>query len=195
MKTNPDTTNQPDNTKVKINLGRISVYVVVSYLLVMFASSVLYIFIWEEFSLDNLEHYIEQHWGKGILGLLLMILVLYSLTGSLVTYFINGRSLKGIRWYCDWKAVGFYLTRPVPLKHYRLQLLLPGILLGVLPVLHGFCTGNATAYVCGIITLVCSTTDFAMWYKLRPFDGEDLFQMGKKTYQGTVIRRNYAKKD
>ena len=110
-----------------------------------------------------------------------------------MTYFISGRSLKGIRWHCDWKSAGFYPSRPVPLKHYRLLLLLPGILLGVLPVLHGFCTGNATAYVFGIIALVCSTADFTMWHKLRPFDDEDLFQPGKNTYEGTVIRRNYAK--
>ena len=183
---NQNPASQPDGIEVKINPGRISIYVVVFYLLVMFASSVLYIFIWEEFSVYNLGHYIGQHWGRGIFGLLLIIFVLYILAGSLVTYFISGRSLKGIRWHCDWKSAGFYPSRPVPLKHYRLLLLLPGILLGVLPVLHGFCTGNATAYVFGIIALVCSTADFTMWHKLRPFDDEDLFQPGKNTYEGTV---------
>ena len=79
------------------------------------------------------------------------------------------------------------------MKHYRLLLLLPGILMGLLPVLHGFCTGNATAYVFGIISLLCCSSDFMMWYKLRPFDDEDLFRPGKNTFQGTVIRRNYAK--
>lgn len=190
---NPNPASQPNGIEVKINPGRISIYVIVFYLLVMFASSVLYIFIWEEFSVYNLGHYIGQHWGRGIFGLLLIIFALYILAGSLVTYFISGRSLKGIRWHCDWKSAGFYPSRAVPLKHYRLLLLLPGILLGVLPMLHGFCTGNATAYVFGIITLVCSTADFTMWYKLRPFDDEDLFQTGKNTYEGTVIRRNYAK--
>ena len=61
---NPNPTSQPDGIEVKINPGRISVYVVVFYLLVMFASSVLYIFIWEEFSVYNLGHYIGQHWGR-----------------------------------------------------------------------------------------------------------------------------------
>ena len=87
---NPNPTSQPDGIEVKINPGRISVYVVVFYLLVMFASSVLYIFIWEEFSVYNLGHYIGQHWGRGIFGLLLIIFVLYILAGSLVTYFISG---------------------------------------------------------------------------------------------------------
>ena len=193
VQSTPNPAAQPDGMEVKINLGRISVYVVMFYILVMFASSALYIFIWEEFSVYNLAHDIGLHWGRGILRLLLIIFVLYILAGSLVSYFISGRSLKGIRWHCDWKSAGFYPSRAVPLKHYRLLLLLPGILLGVLPVLHGFCTGNATAYVFGIIALVCSTADFTMWYKLRSFDDEDLFQTGKNTYQGTVIRRNYAK--
>ena len=193
VQSTPNPAAQPDGMEVKINPGRISVYVVMFYILVMFASSALYIFIWEEFSVYNLGHYIGLHWGRGILRLLLIIFVLYILAGSLVSYFISGRSLKGIRWHCDWKSAGFYPSRAVPLKHYRLLLLLPGILLGVLPVLHGFCTGNATTYVFGIIALVCSTADFTMWYKLRSFDDEDLFQTGKNTYQGTVIRRNYAK--
>ena len=193
VQSTPNPAAQPDGMEVKINPGRISFYTVVFYLLVMFASSVLYIFIWEEFSVYNLGHYIGLHWGRGILRLLLIIFVLYILAGSLVSYFISRRSLKGIRWHCDWKSAGFYPSRAVPLKHYRLLLLLPGILLGVLPVLHGFCTGNATAYVFGIISLLCCSSDFTMWYKLCPFDDEDLFQPGKNTFQGTVIRRNYTK--
>lgn len=55
---NPNPASQPNGIEVKINPGRISIYVIVFYLLVMFASSVLYIFIWEEFSVYNLGHYI-----------------------------------------------------------------------------------------------------------------------------------------
>lgn len=190
---NQNPTPQPDGIEVKINPGRITVYVVVSYLLVMFASSALYIYIWEEFSLYNLGHYIGLHWGRSIFWLILPVVGLYILLYSLLGYFINGRSLKGLRWACDWKSIGLAPTRPVPLKHYRLLLLLPGILLGLLPVLHGFCTGNATAYIFGIISLLCCSSDFMMWYKLRPFDDEDLFRPGKNTSQGTVIRRNYTK--
>ena len=43
---NPNPASQPNGIEVKINPGRISIYVIVFYLLVMFASSVLYIFIW-----------------------------------------------------------------------------------------------------------------------------------------------------
>ena len=216
---------QPDGIEVKLNLSKTAVYEILLYFLAMFASSALYIYIWEEFSSFNWGHFIGLHYGKSVLQLLLAIVGLYILLYSLLGYFINGRSLKGLRWACDWKSIGlapprpgpmkplpqlFVLPRirngrgplidgvwtrdrPVPLKHYRLLLLLPGILMGLLPVLHGFCTGNATAYVFGIISLLCCSSDFMMWYKLRPFDDEDLFRPGKNTFQGTVIRRNYAK--
>lgn len=184
---------QPDGIEVKLNLSKTAVYEILLYFLAMFASSALYIHIWEEFSSFNWGHFIGLHYGKSVLQLLLAIVGLYILLYSLLGYFINGRSLKGLRWACDWKSIGLAPTRPVPLKHYRLLLLLPGILMGLLPVLHGFCTGNATAYVFGIISLLCCSSDFMMWYKLRPFDDEDLFKPGKNTFQGTVIRRNYAK--
>ena len=146
---------QPDGIEVKLNLSKTAVYEILLYFLAMFASSALYIYIWEEFSSFNWGHFIGLHYGN---------ILLYSLLG----YFINGRSLKGLRWACDWKSIGLVPTRPVPLKHYRLLLLLPGTLMGLLPVLHGFCTGNATAYVFGIISLLCCSSDFTMWYKLRP---------------------------
>lgn len=196
---NPNPAPQPDGMEVKINPGRITVYVVVSYLLVMFASSALYIYIWEEFSLYNLGHYIGLHWGRSIFWLILPVVGLYILLYSLLGYFINGRSLKGLRWACDWKSIGLAPTRPVPLKHYRLLLLLPGILMGLLPVLHGFCTGNATAYVFGIISLLCCSSDFMMWYKLRPFDDEDLFRPGKTrpkapSSDATIRNRAYRRR-
>ena len=102
-----------------------------------------------------------------------------------------GTSVK----HFDWTGVGFSLTRPIPLKFYRVSLLLPGILLGVMPAIHGFCTGEANIFFLGLFGILGGTGDFLFWYSLRAFDDEDLLLAGKKAFQATIIKRNYGKND
>ena len=125
--------------------------------------------------------------------MLLLAFAANILTGYLFLYFYNRRQTKTIRFDSSWSGVGYYSTRPLPLKWYRLFLLFPGIVLGILPFLHGFCTGNKMVYAFGIFSLACAVGDVMLYWKLRPFDDEDLYQAGGKAFQGTVIRRNYAK--
>lgn len=107
---NQNPASQPDGIEVKLNLSKTAVCEILLYFLAMFASSALYIYIWEEFSSFNWGHFIGLHYGKSVLQLLLAIVGLYILLYSLLGYFINGRSLKGLRWVCDWKSIG--LTHP-----------------------------------------------------------------------------------
>lgn len=109
---NQNPASQPDGIEVKLNLSKTAVCEILLYFLAVFASSALYIYIWEEFSSFNWGHFIGLHYGKSVLQLLLAIVGLYILLYSLLGYFINGRSLKGLRWACDWKSIG--LAPPVP---------------------------------------------------------------------------------
>ena len=124
-----------------------------------------------------------------------LFLVFYILIQAGILYWFSGKDKKLLHWHFDWTGVGFSLTRPIPLKFYRVSLLLPGILLGVMPAIHGFCTGEANIFFLGLFGILGGTGDFLFWYSLRAFDDEDLLLAGKKAFQATIIKRNYGKND
>nr|WP_278706547.1 hypothetical protein [Bacteroides intestinalis] len=81
------------------------------------------------------------------------------------------------------------------MKFYRVSLLLPGILLGVMPAIHEFCTREANIFFLGLFGVLGGTGDLLFWYSLRAFDDEDLLLADKKAFQATIIKRNYGKND
>lgn len=185
----PDAGNLPGSIEVKISLTRLSGYILLAYLFFLFAGTALYTYVWEEFTAYSIGHYIGQFWGRLVFPCLLLAFVLLVSLNGLLLFLANGRSLKGLHWHCDWAGTGWHCRRPLPLKYYRIVLLLPGILLGVLPALHGFCTGWPEVYVFGLVCLICSLGDFTLWFKLRPFSDDDLYVSHGRELQGKVIRR------
>lgn len=183
-----------NEAEIKLTLRSISLRVLIFYLLSLYAGTLLYVFIWEEFSAYGFGYGFGTLWVKGAVWKLLVSGGGYLLLEFLVIYVINGYRLQGIGWHWDLKGIGAYLHHPVPLRLYRLRLLLPGLLMGLLPLVHGFCTGNGHVYAVGLLALTAATADFRIWFKLRPYDDDDLFREGKKSYEGTVIRRNYGKR-
>ena len=183
-----------NEAEIKLTLKSITVRILTFYLLVIYAGTLLFTFIWDEFSAYGMGYNFGLLWMKGILWKVLAAYGGSLLIEFLTLYSINGRRLRGMGWHWDFKGIGPYLHQPIPLRLCRLRLLLPGLLMGVLPFVHGFCTGNANVYVVGLLSLICASADFRVWLKLRPYDDEDLFREGKKSYEGTVIRRNYGKR-
>lgn len=88
-----------------------------------------------------------------------LLLVFYILIQAGILYCLAER-IKAPTLAFDWTGVGFSLTRPIPLKFYRVSLLLPGILLGVMPAIHGFCTGEANIFFLGLFGILGGTGDF-----------------------------------
>ena len=189
----PNPTPQTGGIEVKLNTKSTNLWTFVIFLLLLFSGSLLYCYVWEESSAFNVGYFIGSFWRGYIWQMTLLAFAANILSGYLILYFCNGRQTKAIRCHSCWSGVGYYSTRPVSLKWYRLFLLLPGILMGILPFLHGFCTGNKTVYAFGIFSLACAVGDVMLYWKLRPFDDEDLYQAEGKPFEGTVIRRNYAK--
>lgn len=191
---NPNLAPQTNGIEVKLNTKSTNLWVFVIFLLLLFSGSLLYCHVWEEFSAFNVGYFIGSFWRGYIWQMTLLAFAANILSGYLILYFCNGRQTKTIRLYSSWRSgVGYYSTHPVSLKWYRLFLLLPAIVWGVLPFLHGFCTGNKTVYAFGIFSLACAVGDVRLFWKLRPFDDEDLYQAEGKPFEGTVIRRNYPK--
>ena len=148
-------------------------------------------YIWEGFSAYSsgylLGSILYQYFWETLLCAFLANLLL----NYLLFYFLNGRKAKNIGFIANWAGVAFYTKRPLPLKFFRLVLLLPAILLGALPAVHGFCTGQPVVYFFGLMSLAAAIGDLMLWYKVRPFDDDDLAQGGKGPFAVTITRRNY----
>ena len=196
MKTNPDTNHLPNGTEVNIQIKKTHRIEFFFLLLALYIGAVLYSYIWEDLLADGVGYHPTSLTETPMYFLIFICTPLaYYLFQYLLLLFLSGWNTKAVRFASLWSDSGAYSSRPLPLKRHRLFLLLPGVLIGLLPLVHGFCMENKGVYLFGIGCLILAINDVRLFWKLRPFDGEDLFHMGKKTYQGTVIRRNYPKKD
>ena len=184
-----------DGSEVKLNLTKISLLIFGLWILYFFGGTLLFIYIWEEATAYNLGFYTHTYWALPSFWLKLAIMFLtYVILQNTLIYFLNGRRLKNLRFHFGWSFLGFLPKQPVPLKNFRLWSLLPSLLLGVLPAVHGFCIGNGYIYAYGLLGLIFGTTDLLLSFKLRRFNDEDLIRLDKGLSRITIIRRNYGRK-
>lgn len=189
------TSPRKDGSEIRLNLTKLTLLILVLWILYAFGGTLLFIYIWEEASSYNLGSAIARYWALPFIGLKLVITCLaYLLLQSLLIYFLNRRRLKNLRFYFGYSFLGFLPKQPVPLKNFRLWSLLPSLLLGVLPAVHGFCIGNGYIYAYGLIGFILGTTDLLLCFKLRRFNDEDLIRLDKGLSRITIIRRNYGRK-
>ena len=196
---NKETFNRPDGVEVKLTAKSINIKGFLFFFILFLTGSYLFVYVWDEYSSFNAGLLLGTT-IKGIISpksliCILLLVTFYTLLQAGVLYWFSGKDKKVLHWHSDWTSVGFIPTRPIPLKFYRVSLLLPGILLGIMPAIHGFCTGEANIFFLGLLGILGGTGDFLFWYSLRAFDDEDLLLAGKKAFQATIIKRNYGNND
>lgn len=199
METKEAIVNHPEGVEVKLSTKNLNLRVFIGVLIMMLIGSLLYIFIWEEFSAYGLGHRLgsiaKTMSSLPALASMASVIVIYILFQAGLFYWFGGKDWKALRWQADWKSFGLALNKPIALKYYRMALLLPGIVVGVLPAIHGFCTGNAGIFYLGVFGIAGALGDFTFCHKLRPFDDEDLLVPNRESFQATIIKRNYGKSD
>lgn len=189
-----ETTSRKDCSEIRLNSARLGCLVCLLWLLFLIGSSFLYAYLWMEISVYWVAYYMAKIWAFLFLKNFPVLFIAYQLFRFLVLYLGNGRKWTRIGWHFRWRNIGPYSKIPITLGHYRLYLLLPPLLLGILPAMHGFCTGNEYFYAFGLLGTLFGIGSFQFWLKLRRFNDEDLIRMGKKPFEVTIIRRNYEKR-
>lgn len=195
---NPEVLSRPEGVEVKLSAKGINIRALLLFITMFLVGTALFVYIWGEFSAYGVGYELGSVFkGYRFQRLMLRLFVLaavYIFLQAGILYWFSGKDRKAFRWQISWSGTGFYLTRPIALKYYRVALLLPPILLGLLPTIHGFCTGTGSIYYLGLYMMLCTSADVTFWYKLRAFDDEDLLLAGKKPFEATIIKRNYGKK-
>lgn len=183
----------PDGIEVKLSTKSINIVAFLFTVFLFLVGTFLFVYIWGDFTAFNVGFETGKAFSRhGLIPFMIPYILIYIILQGTVLYFLCGKRLKSLRWHLDWGGIGLHPAHPLELKYYRVALLLPGILIGLVPAIHGFCTGNTLVFFLGLYGIVCTSTDLAFWYKLRPFDDEDLLFAGKKSYKATVIKRNYS---
>lgn len=114
--------------------------------------------------------------------------LIYILVQLLLFMFFTKGDIRATRFTCDWKGFGFLYHEPIALKYYRVILLVPAVLLGLVPAFHGFCTGYAECFMVGVFIMAASAGDCLFFWKLRHFDDNDRIKDGDKMFNATIIK-------
>lgn len=69
--------------------------------------------------------------------------------------------------------------------------LTPFVLIGLLPFIHGLCTGNDVCFFIGVFCIVGSGADCYYFWKLRTFNGDDKIVDGDESLSATIIKGSY----
>ena len=127
---NPNPAPQTGGMDVNLNMKSDNLWTIVIFFLLLFSGSLLYCYVWEESSAYSVGYFIGSFWRGYIWQMTLLAFAANILSGYLILYFCNGRQTRTIRLYSSWRSgIGYYSTSPLPLKWYRLFLLLPALFL------------------------------------------------------------------
>lgn len=186
----------PEGVEVKVRAVRLNVILVAFAIILVIASILLFDYIWGGASFFNggydwrdIEK-LQLIINKSVVIMLSCCLIYMLLQYGLLYWFL-GRDSKALKWNTDWKTLGFLIRKPLALKYFRIISLTPFFVMGLLPLIHGFCTGNNVVYITGVFCIICSSADCYYCWKLRSFDGNDKIVDGKESLSATIIKASY----
>lgn len=169
-----------EGTEIRISTGRVTMIGVITTILILTGGLLAYTYIW-----GTVES-ISGIWRYTLLGLVGYLL----LQILLLLIFLKG-NYRALGFTTDWRSWGPLCKAPIALKYYRVALAVPTIVFGVIPSIHGFCTGNIHCFVTGIVLVAAGCGDYLYLWKLRHFNDEDKIQDGNASFRATIIKGSY----
>ena len=144
-----------------------------------------YMFAWpEQFSLYNLRQVVAIY--KSWLLLSPLVLLVVFVLGALVHEMLHGftwaifckRGVKSIKYGVYWALLTPYChcKEVLPLRHYILGGMMPGLVMGLLPAIVGLALGNVLVFLFGLFFSMAAGGDLLVLWMLRHQKKEDLVQ-------------------
>ena len=102
--------------------------------------------------------------------------IVHELLHGFGLWYIGGASWKDIHFGINWKAGALYTEckARISARAYRIAVVLPALILGILPVVIGLSIGNSWFTGYGYIMLCVSGGDFAVLWTVRSLSGSDI---------------------
>lgn len=141
-----------EGVEVKVSAARVNITILLYLFFFVVGAVVLFNYIWGDgssygagYELGNIAR-LQALSVKGAIIMALCCLV-YTLLQYGLLYWFTGKDRRALHWNTDWKSLGFLVKKPLLLKYYRIALLTPFVLIGLLPFIHGLCTGNDVCFL------------------------------------------------
>ncbi|MFC1564271.1 metalloprotease family protein [candidate division KSB1 bacterium] len=186
-----DTDNSPD-TRIEITMSglKVNIYAIVLFIPVIFGFSGIYYMIWERgffdlsknlFQIKNLINLPLSDINQTlVIGLFILIIgvVLHELLHGIVCAVYGKKGFKSFEFGIIWKALAPYAhcKEPLTVKAYRIVIIMPGLILGVIPSLTGIILGNDLMTLYGMIFTGVAGGDIIIFWKLRKLESGNLVQ-------------------
>lgn len=186
----------PEGVEVKVSAARVNITMLIFLFFFVISGVVLFNYIWGDGSSYGVGHELGDIAKIRMLSTISAIImglccIVYTLLQYSLLYWFAGKDRRSLRWNTDWKSWGFLVMKPLPLKYYRMTLLAPFVLMGLLPFIHGLCTGNDICYFIGVFCIMASGADCYYYWKLRPFSSNDRIVDGKESLSATIIKETF----
>lgn len=112
-------------------------------------------------------------WPEALLALLALLASLAAHEGLHALGFRRGGAKK-ISFGVQWKYLAPYThtDEVISARSYRRALLLPGLLLGVLPLVLGLVLASPPMFLLGLVQVIGASGDIYVWWLLRGTPGE-----------------------
>ena len=185
-----------EGVEVKVSAARVNITILLYLFFFVVGAVVLFNYIWGDgssygagYELGNIAR-LQALSVKGAIIMALCCLV-YTLLQYGLLYWFTGKDRRALHWNTDWKSLGFLVKKPLLLKYYRIALLTPFVLIGLLPFIHGLCTGNDVCFFFFFFCIVGSGADCYYFWKLRSFNGNDKIVDGDESLSATIIKNSY----
>ncbi|GGG21825.1 hypothetical protein GCM10011323_27220 [Pontibacter amylolyticus] len=144
-----------------------------------------YWLIWpEQFATQNLRQLVEVQ--RDLLLISPMIMLLVFVLGAVVHELLHGltwavfckNGLKSIKYGVHWKVLTPYChcKEVLPLRHYAIGGMMPGLVMGLLPALAGIAMGHFLLFLFGLFFSIAAAGDLLILWMLRHQHSSDLVQ-------------------
>ena len=145
---------------ITISFWKANLYAIISVLPIFIILYFLYSFIWEEQAIS----FSFPYWLFYLIGV-----VIHELIHGLYAMKFSKEGMKSIKFGFAWKTLTPYChcKEPLTARDYRIVLLSPLIILGIIPVIIGLITGNNGVYGFGLLFILAAGGDLIIFWKLR----------------------------
>ena len=171
--------------ELTIDVFRANLYAVVATLPISIFACILYYLIWsEKFSREYIAaaaSYYKPLMGYisiGVFVALILGAVIHELIHGLTWSLFARTGFKSIRFGIIWKAMTPYChcSEPLRVREYVIGGAMPGIILGILPLVFGIGTGNFFVFTFGLLFAMAAGGDLLIINMLRKESGHSFVQ-------------------
>ncbi len=183
---------RPEGRVVKADMDMITMYGL--YLIFLIAVTLLFCYIWgfndshrNQYELGETE--IFQVFTPLWLAVVILCPVVCLSIQYLLLYLFSKRDFRCLK--ISWWSWRVLVRKALPLKYYRVALLFPFFLVGLLLIVHAFGLGDRMSLYAGLWCILIGLADLGYFRTLRSFKAEDKIVDGKKPYSGMIIKSTY----